>query len=291
MDTDIPSNGAQLPPLDDGKHPQVLIQSPVKPNYQNANYFAMINQNHQHNQMYNNHIVVNDERFVDSRPHQQQSIVSNVMDLDQTSTSSSKLLPTNHTKSSQLVDTHLPHYLYNTNTTRSKPSFISKPTRHLLPKSVAKDNQSFNPYADENDHSANHFQLSKTSADKKTNASPSRSVESSPFSRTFGFNRTNLIWTGNPGLKVESQSGGQLATHLHTSPNVSRFQIRTSCSSSRSPNGDSTRSQAFRPLLPVDASGRPSGKGNSPFRNRANDQMTFKCFDLSDEAGWLNFDQ
>lgn len=229
------------------------------------------------------------------------------LDLDSINTSSMKTLPSsNQTKSSShLAQNH--HYLYHTNH-RTKPS--PNPKSNRIPASqstiiLPNREHSFNPFADENDRSSNHFQLSKTSSvsvenptQSKTNGRP---VESSPFARTFGFNRTNLMWSAsnsNGGLKVEAQPSGTLATHLHTSPNVSRFQIRTSSSSTnRSPtNGDSTRLQAFRQLLPVDThstASRTGAKSGSPYRssaNRTTDQMQFKCFDLSDEAGWLNFE-
>lgn len=320
MDTEGPSSNVSH--LDDDKPTQVLIQSSVKAIHQSAQRYAMPNQSHQHNQhiqMYQqpHHPSAHEEHFGKQPPQTTQQPFNNVhLELEPINTSSFKQLPSNQTKSSSLVPNH---YLYHTQNPRTKPSPNAKPTtRYPMSQSASQPpnkEHSFNPFADENDRSANHFQLSKTESSippKPTQngnlANGGRPIESSPFARTFGFNRTNLMWTtGNPnggGLKVEAQPSGTLATHLHTSPNVSRFQIRTSSSTSnRSPtSGDSARLQAFRPLLPVDptAVGRPgSGNGKtsgaSPYRSSSanhhrTDQMQFKCFDLSDEAGWLNFE-
>lgn len=306
MDTEGPSTVGHH--LEDDKPSQVLIQQTVKSIHQSANQYAMPNQiNHQHNhtsQMYQPH---------QPRPHQlstndnkNQFVLPNIqLDLDSINTSSAlKTQPSNSTKSS---NSHIVqnNYLLHTNPLpRSKPLQNSgKTTRTSQSPMPTKEQHSFNPFADENDRSANHFQLSKTSAGNPTQTkihnNNGRPLESSPFSRVFGFNRTNLMWSttnpGSGGLKVEAQPSGTLASHLHTSPNVSRFQIRSSLSTNRSPTaGDSSRLQAFRPLLPVDTTGgRPGGgKSGSPYRASANrpDQMQFKCFDLIDEAGWLNFE-
>lgn len=317
MDTDRPSNVVQHS-LDDDKPTQVLLQPSVKQFYEHATQYAIpnhhIHQNqHHHNQMYqpqhNHHPTIDDHCDNTSQSHFV-PLPHVHLDLDTLSTSSFKALPSNHTKSISHLSQN--HYLYPThNPARTKPSPNGKTARNSLAQQSCAPNGKelkFNPFADENDRHANHFQLSKTCADygnqTKFSSAPSngRSVESSPFSRAFGFNRTNLMWTtANPngGLKVEAQpSGGTtLAPHLHTSPNVSRFQIRTSAAANRSPNSaDASRLQAFRPLLPVvDMTGSrsASGKGGSPYRsaaNRAIEQMQFKCFDLSDEAGWLNFE-
>lgn len=178
----------------------------------------------------------------------------------------------------------------------------------------------FNPFADENDAPSYNFQLSKTiwptkSQSAQNNAdgnfgcnnaynnanadhagtafatsTPTQTVRNEalaqsqsqpPFTRTFGFNRTNLMWQSvgpSSGATANASSAfGGSANHVAGSnfgceplggggSNVSRFQIRSVsaehlCSSSpNDPNGGggggSTSNvghsaTAFRPLLPL----------------------------------------
>lgn len=268
MDSNMSTHVGGHMSLVDETQPQVHSQSSVKSS--DVYPFAISTQT-QPNEMY--HTYTKDELYTTTSSNTQ-----------------SHLLQINQTKS-DLVENHLPSTVLPT--ISAKPSTVYP--NHTHPSTILKQKHpkepTFNPYADENDRSANHFQLSKTSAEypAKTNSNnhSTKFVESTPFARTFGFNRTNIIWNGAPsGLIFEAQPSGTLATHLHTSPNVSRFQIRTNSLVNRSPNSESNKSQAFRPLLPDNA-----GKSKSPFRTSISQPMTFKCFDLSDEAGWLNFDQ
>lgn len=152
----------------------------------------------------------------------------------------------------------------------------------------AKEYSSFNPFADENDD-GNAFQLSKT-----VHKQPARYVESSPFARTFGYNRTNIMGNGSGGSSLKYESApGFVSSISTTSPKVSHFHIRPVMqNSSKSNDAYETKSQLFRPLLPVNKYEMPTTVRTSPFSEVSQDsvdQMTFKNYDLNDEY-WLNFD-
>lgn len=179
--------------------------------------------------------------------------------------------------------------------------------QHNQSKSVLKSKRPispFNPFADENDSNSN-FQLSKTSDFHKK--SPTRYLESSPFARTFGYNRTNLMphdasstsSTGKQFVSTLRKCDSEFISTLSTSPNVSRFQIKHT--GNRNQSNDSSESrQVFRPLLPdnhqhriVVATAPPPLQSQAPSfvyqQQNADEQMTFKTYDLNDEY-WLNFD-
>lgn len=152
----------------------------------------------------------------------------------------------------------------------------------------AKEYASFNPFADENDD-GNSFQLSKT-----VNKPPARYVESSPFARTFGYNRTNIMGNGSGGSSLKYESApGFVSSISTTSPKVSHFHIRPVMqNSSKSNDAYEAKSQLFRPLLPVNKYEMPATVRSSSFSEISQDsvdQMTFKNYDLNDEY-WLNFD-
>lgn len=208
-------------------------------------------------------------------------------------------------------------------------------------------NNTFNPFADENDVPSYHFQLSKTIS-AAANSYPDRmqshqmssvvkteppqngsdmcqfggaattSTPTSapqPFTRTFGFNRTNLMWQshaqhGSSGSSGSAGAADMAASQIGSqntvsSANVSRFQLRSVSAEqlcAQSSLGNSAASQAFRPLLPLAVRSNSSSIGCSPTtfvdENSCSngstfidcDAMTFKSYDLNDEY-WLNFDQ
>lgn len=152
----------------------------------------------------------------------------------------------------------------------------------------AKEYSSFNPFADENED-RNAFQLSKT-----VNKPAARYVESSPFARTFGYNRTNIMGNGSGGSSLKYESApGFVSSISSTSPKVSHFHIRPVMQhTSKSNDSYEAKSQLFRPLLPVNKYEMPATVRTSPFSEVSQDsvdQMTFKNYDLNDEY-WLNFD-
>lgn len=140
------------------------------------------------------------------------------------------------------------------------------------------------------------------------------------FTRSFGFNRTNLIWQPSSSSSSGGVSSPVLATSTTALPlqsaghagagsasDVCRFQIRSLSAeqlSSQPPSYGSGQMAAFRPLLPLamrSLAGSALGGGgggseyspfadeNSSSSNYVDDAMTFKSYDLNDEY-WLNFE-
>lgn len=250
----------------------------------------------------------------------------------------------------QIANNHTPSH--NTNTKMPILGTILKSKVHTatakMPKATQPNNghpQAFNPYADENDVPSYHFQLSKlagtgpagpsgngggshhfghsavvhTSTPTHAASAVAGGGTSPPqsFTRTFGFNRTNLMWHPTAAADVASTNTAaaaaacttalplQSAGHIGggggggSASDVCRFQIRSlsaeQLSSQPLCGGGGSQMAAFRPLLPLRSGGgggsecSPFADENSSSSNYVDDAMTFKSYDLNDEY-WLNFE-
>ena len=150
-----------------------------------------------------------------------------------------------------------PKYRFSSNNNNDN----SSPNNYLK----SKEYVSFMPFADENDRSCS-FQLSKL-VDNNTEQYTSRKTKNDenqlPFVRTFGYNRTNLMF--NTPTAAQNIN---FTSNIHTSPHVSRFNIKSSSSSNSSSISNSRLTsetlenvhghqlqqqqhhQVFRPILP-----------------------------------------